>query len=394
MIEQFNKTFFDKKELPAIRSLKFGWLLGLYISLLSLSAVGVHSMMPGGSPTKITSSSFNCPSQVDEREIDLKEVKSSIKQIEARMAVFREALESRASPFFVNAHNYLAEENKILQSLKDKKKGLEITPLAGKFIYIFVAFILPFFLSLVVTQWLLKDFGWLSKDRELPSSKLNLVFWSLSIFFWFVIMGTAIFTSIVTVQGKAWYDSSSFCVSEFAFIFVHISLLGSAMSLAVPVTVAFVGANKKYIPSVKFQNPDGRCGVGVYLDTLKRWTFWGSILVLGIAMFWIDFVISQQGGISRAYLIVPFCMTVLLLLLMVCFIRNAYEIRKEYNRLRTALGATWAEVKSHEIPQDPTLDFISREWWKLPTIVYPVIGAIFFVAEFSGISKIVIEALK
>lgn len=394
MIERFNKLFFDKQELLGIRLLKLAWLLGLCISLLSLIAVGVDSILLGNSPTSITSNSFNCPLQAVEREKDLEKVTTSIRQIEDRMDVFREALDSKFSQYFVNAHSYLAEENKILQSLKNKEKGLEITPMSGKFVLIFIAFMLPFFLSLVITQWLLKDFDWLSKDRELPPSRLSKVFWSLSIIFWLIIVVTAIFTSIVTVEGKTWYDSSSFCVSEFAFIVIHIALLGSTMSLATPVSVAFVAANKRYIPPIKLQNPDGRCGVGDYIDALKRWTFWGSILVLGIAISWTDFVISQQGGISRAYLIVPFSMAALLLLLMYCFLRNAYTIRKEYILHRTALGATWAEVSSHEIPQDPTVEFISHEWWKLPTVVYPVLGTIFFVAEFFGISKIVIEAFK
>lgn len=394
MIERFLKLYFDKQELPGIRLLKRAWLSGLCISLISLIVVGVNSLLLGNSPIYITSNSFNCPLQAEERAKDLKKVTTNIKQTEDRIEVFKEAFVSKSSRYYVNAHKYLVEEKKILKSLENRKKGFEITPMSGKYVFIFIAFILPFFLSLAITQRLLKDFDWLSKDQELPPSRIGIVFWSLSIIFWLIIVVTAIFTSIVTVEGKTWYDSASYCVSEFAFIFIHIALLGSTMSLATPVTVAFVAADKKYIPPIKLQIPDGRCGVGDYIDALKRWTFWGSILVLGIALFWTDYVISQQGGISRAYLIVPFSMAALLLILMYCFLRNAYKIRQDYIRHRTALGATWAEVSSHEIPQDPTIDFISHEWWKLPTIVYPVLGTIFFLAEFFGMSKIIIEALK
>lgn len=391
MLAKIKNLIYTREEPKAIRSIKNGWLSGLILVVLCLVVLGIDIQFLSGSPTSITSDLFYCSEQQVEREKDLASINSKISVVDKRIQVFEQAMANPDSRLFLNARDNLAKEKKIKKSLEKKKKGLVISPMGDKYLFLILSLILPFALSIAVANYMLRDFSWL--NGGVSSSRAKRVFWIVALLSWLIIVASAIFTSILTVDGKTWYDSSSFCVSVSGFSLLHLALLGSMLSLATPVTVAYLAADTKYKPHIELNSPDGRCAVGRYIDALKKWTFLGGVLMMGIALVWVDFVISQQGGILMAYLVVPFAFTGLLLLIMCRFLWNAYLIRKEYLEERTALGETWQEVVGNEVPPDPTLDYISNEWWRLPTVIYPVLGGILFVVEFLGIGKVLVEVV-
>ena len=139
---------------------------------------------------------------------------------------------------------------------------------------------------------------------------------------------------------------------------------------------------------------DGTCGVGGYIEKLQKWTTIGPIVIFVPIVFWIRFVISQQGGLSFGYLISAVFIGVFLMVLIGRVIRNVLIIRIDYSKNYQASGKNFEEISQKKIPPDPTLVFISTEWWKLPTIIYPVITSIWFFVELSGIAPYLAKAVQ
>ena len=362
------------------------WFIGLLICGSALfGAVLTRDQPATGS---------HCASQEQYRIGNLGKVETELQQAIARLAILDKALTDESHRAFIPARDEIKTEKAVINRLEARIKGLEIPEVRPELLWIVPALFLPFVLAALIAYFMLKDFRWIMDKK-----KRKIIRWIWPYVTTVAILTLAsttesIFTSVWLLEDKGWFSWNSYCVAPLSFWLMRVAFLGAWLSLAFPVTLFYCAGRKKHIPDVRLMHPDGLCGVGEYINRLRKWTLLGSLAVVLPLIIWLKIVMQKHGGFSVGYLLTPTIEITGVLFLILKMAINAMKIRARYYAERTKLGNDWAEVASKKPPPDPTLSFVGTEWWKLPTVVYPVLASGWFLAEMLGVAQIILQQFR
>ena len=338
-----------------------------------------------------------CKDQLTRQCSNLQQANQELEQAKLRLSGLKDILTDKNNPGFLTVRQEIKNEQQVIGRLQSRIRGLKIRPLTAYNLVFGLGWnLVPFILGMGVAYWLLNNFAWMVQQED---GKPQLSGWQKPftiivalLFVTFCLQG--VITGIVDFEKKAWFGAFSFSYAPWSFVFLNLMTLGVSMAFSVPVTFFYCASDKAYLPKVDLHNPRGDCGVGEYLSTAEHRTLVGSVTTFVPVVLWIRSITGMSGDISPGHLLTPLLIVLGALYLLVRQILCVVEIRKQYYQKVAALGKDWETVASIKVPPDPTLGFIGKEWWRLPTVVYPVVGGVWFFAEFLGVADVVLKQFR
>ena len=362
------------------------WMFGLCLTTVSLIASFLVN--------DVRATNEHCLLQLEKQIENLQDANNELSLAQSRKKKFQELLLNESSSVFSTARVEIQRENEIISKIEKKIRGLEIESWNNELGWVLAVFYIPFILTFFIVVYLIKDFSWISDNSDedvfYVSGWLK-PFLFVIVFLTVISLIEGIITSVVPVDNKGWFSWNSFCHAPYSFGLIYITLAGAWIANAIPVAILFSASHQKHIPELNILSSKGDCGVGSYISLVKKWTFIGSLAVLIPLVIWIRIVIENHGGFSLGYLITPVFMMIGVYYLITRFVRNAFKIRQQYVEERSKLGESWPEIADQKLPPDPTLSYIGTEWWKLPTVVFPVLAGVWFFAEMLGVAKVLMQ---
>jgi len=312
-----------------------------------------------------------------------------------RLALLEKALvDEKQNALFLSSREKYEEEKRTYEALKKKLDVLKIGTAKKGFIWMIGIYLLVLTIFLAASWYLYR----LAKSHISP--KVVMVRWKLPYWVFFLIIylcqtGVVCYTSIWKEE-KSWIGASSFFVSWEAWFFERVAVLGLSVIMAIPTTQLWCYLRKELIPEISpvwLCRPDPKSAVDKYVLFLQTWTLiiFGSFSVITIVT--VRWAASQQAQFENAYLVNTIVCVGLASLMVGKMIRNAIELRRRYQTLLANFD-TWSAIRDPNVPTDPTKDFIGESWWKLPANFVGIITATWAVLEWTGVGKVIVDALK
>lgn len=323
------------------------------------------------------------------------DVASDLGSSKKRMDTLKNELDKKESPHFINAREKYEEEKNINATLNDKKIKLEIK--TGK--KYFFGFLSGSYLCIILIS-LTASIGIRRMSKfYLPTcpdkSPLKNYFW-IFVFYIFLVQVLVSFYTSVWETDKLMILPISFFVSLSAWMIEKVSCFGLSMIMAIPINMLWYYSCKTFIPEVSpslLKGANGKFAVEKYVNFLQICTLSLFVLFALPTIILIRWAAAQQAGFEKTYLLLVLGGALIYLLLIGKMIRNALELRRRYEKSIELSFDSWKAVAEAKVLPDPTIDFIGESWWKLPLSFAGIIGTIWALLEFTGVSKIILKAL-
>lgn len=194
----------------------------------------------------------------------------------------------------------------------------------------------------------------------------------------------------VLAEEKTWFGYDSFCVTPAAFVVKCIAFVASGFVSATPFTMLWCLSRRDYIPHPDMLARDGKFGAERYVEFLQTWTLWLILAPSALGIFFFRYVIVKEDLFSPVRLIYGLGVGIIILLIIVRLIRNAVILRFLCREIlvNQKHGAT------DQVPIDPTIDFLGKDWWKLPATISVSLASIWVLLELMGLSKILVGIVQ
>lgn len=312
-----------------------------------------------------------------------------------RLEILEKALDNEHDGHFMTSREKFAEEKRINETLKAKLEKLKIRTAREGLVWTIIIYLLIIAIFLA-SSWYLYRLAKSHISPEVAVVHWKFPFWVFFLIFYLCQTGVVFYTSILKEE-KSWIGASSFFVSWKAWCFERVAILGLSMIMAIPTTQLWCYLSKELIPEISpiwLRRPDGRFDVGKYVFFLQAWTLiiFGFFSVITIVV--VRWAASQQAQFESAYLLNTIVSVAVAGLLIAKMIRNAIELRRRYQESLLTSFDSWSAIKNADVPADPTENFIGKSWWKLPANFVGIITATWAVLEWTGVGKVLVDALR
>ena len=332
-----------------------------------------------------------CKTQMQYQELNLRNASVELADAAYRKIQLSNNLVSQNSQLKTGLRNEIKIENDYIEYYKDKITGFSVQNWKNVIGKDLVLYLLPFIFVFAVAYWMLKDFYWVLDGQNMTIRHWVIPYLSVTTLLFLSNLIQSMITSIWYLEDKAWFYWNSYCYAPWSFLFTQFAFLGIWMACATVVSIFYCASSEKYLPNVDIYSPEGDCGVGNYISKVKKWTILGSAVLLLPLVAWIRILIDMQGGLSLWYLLTPIIIILLTFFIIIRQIRSVIKLRNNYIIARSSLGTNWQDIANLNIPPDPTLSYIGLDLWKFPTVIYPLLAGLWFLAEILGVAGKILQ---
>lgn len=380
---------------PGLKALKVCWLIGAIIAILSYFCAIIVSAA-GGYPIWCGSWDGNgndaciCKEQLKNRNEHLIRISSDLAVVKKRIESFKEGLYNTKNTAFIQSRMELDREKKEKTDLEAEKKRLILKPIFPSAVWELALILFGLMAVFLVARFVLKD------AQDTFHEKLNFKkvwirpYLLMAGFLIASTLGEQVWVSIIDTD-KSWFGWCSFCISPWVFILMRLTYAADQFAITYALTMFYLLADERYVPKIKLDNPDGRCGVGKYVNLFQKWTFIGLTAAIFPIVWWLHVITVSPASFEKAYLITPISSLIVVMYLVFRGVRKASLLRRKYQEACTEkMGQSWSAQKAKNLPPDPTLEFLGDKWWKLPAVVTAVITAALVALKVLGVTNILV----
>ena len=192
------------------------WLIGL--------AICGSALLGAISTSDYGATGPHCENQEQHRKQNIERANTKLQKATARLAILNKALTDESHRAFVSARDEMGAEKTIINQLQAQINGLEIPKVMQELRWIVPALFLPFFLTAIVTLFMLKDFRWVINDRHNTLTHWVWPYIATVGILTFASTTEAFLTSYLTVQSKGWFGWDSYCVAPRSFWLMRVQV--------------------------------------------------------------------------------------------------------------------------------------------------------------------------
>jgi hypothetical protein len=351
-------------------------VLGIVVGFVGLGAAAGMAIRKGlwkEANLRENETCFYCPCQRGNYTRNKKDIEWETNNSEIRLRLLKHTLLEEGNPSFLLAREKAIEEERFLEELKAKLKGLKVSAVRDDMGKTAAALGLSLGFAFLIGRLMLVHCQ-LNKISEQAGEK-ELANWIRPYWFWVLLLFTGsvireVFSSVL-IREKTWFGWVSFCVCKEAWFLLWIMYFGLTMTVAYPACIAWCLGRSTYRPrKLDFDAPDGAWGVGDYVQFLQTWS--GLIILAVIVPSVLLFGLLLAGHFSWIYVFPSIGLLLGGFVVAGRLIWNAVEIHRMYVKTLGTLGTTWSGIQQKKPPPDPTADLFGKYWWQIP----PIVGAL------------------
>lgn len=312
-----------------------------------------------------------------------------------RLEHFSSALINPGHPSFAIARQGLTEETIVRDDLEKQK--MKCTIHTGKY-YMPSAL---FAYSLLAFIYLMTDLAIVLMARKIFPINTDMGKWITAYLCFMFLMSASLFATCIMTgiisEDNTWIGPKSFFVCPGAWTAERVAHTGLVMIVAVPMTRLWRLTRRELMPVISSESladPEGKCGVGGYVNFLGVWTNLIFITFALITVIGLRSAIHAQHKFDSIYLIPTLTGFAINVFFAIRMIRNGLLLRERYKAVVKASFPTLQEKEASRIAGDPTIDYIGEKWWKIPVTLAGIVGSAWAILQWAGISKVIENVLK
>lgn len=333
-------------------------------------------------PAPLPSRPWACEGQLKDRWSRLAESKRQLAVSWERTEELEQVAVDFAAPAFLNARVELDREEAFRSSARKKEMGLDFdvgaeVPASGVLLY----------LGLLGLLWLVARDVMRSPSGAFSGDPLSRrLGWPIAIATLVVFAPALLAEILVSVlnQKKSWFGWDSFCVSPGSFAFTKVALLGVDLGAGVVLAIFWALLDPAHRPPIRIDDATARRRMALYVDFLRKWSFWGVVVVAMVLIGWLQLATSavNPSGFERSYVFAVIGGILAPGYLLSRIVGNVHGLQREYAEQVVGRDPT-------QVPPDPTARLYGDGGWKLPAAAAAVLSGALYVLDKLGIFAII-----